>query len=91
LLKKLFAPIVLVFRKRIRRKWRRYTFLNREALGWKVVKLPLPTGTYRFRYEWWEVWGCPKVGETATQYWTYVKTHGRIIRSQERTEEIESN
>ena len=91
LLKEIFAPIVLVFRKRIRRKWRRYTFLNRQPLGWKVVKLPLPPGRYRFKYEWWEVWGCPKIGETATSYWAYVQKHGHIVRTQERVEEVEDD
>lgn len=89
LFKKLFAPIILLFRRRIRRKWRRYTFMNRELLSPHPGRVPLPPGTYRFKHEWWRVWGRPKVGETATEYFAYVRKNGKILRTEIRSEVVE--
>ena len=88
LFKKLTAPIILLFRRRIRRKWQRHSFLNRRILDYRGT-FPLRPGKYRFNYEWWEVWGPPKIGETATQYMVYVRANGRILREKETLVEVE--
>lgn len=77
-----------VFRSRVRRKWRRHEFVNRRLLDY-TGRLPLAPGNYNFVYEQWEVWGPPKIGETATQYMQYVRANGRILKQYPKIVEVE--